>query len=123
MEAGTDQFPVVDLSRMLEFPKCAIRLASNEEAQILIHNAKIQFPDRVKNWQLDRTYYMNYLKDTCYTLFYDGESEPTTMSFANIQFFNEAGYEVIDFCELNIPMVEIEESDCSIEELIGVVAL
>lgn len=112
-------FPTVDLSRMLENPPCVIHVASLKEAKTVIFNAKNQFPERVKNWDIERTHWGTYEENTGYTMFFEGDDEPTLMSFASIPWFEESGYEVIEFSELLGPTIDIEESDQPVAVLFG----
>jgi hypothetical protein len=113
-------FPTVDLSRMVENPPCVIHVSSLEEAKTVIYNAKNQFPERVKNWDIEtKNHWGVYEKDTGYTMFYEGEDKPTTMSYSDIQWFEENGYEVIEFAELLGSIVDIEESDQPVAALFG----
>lgn len=113
-------YPYVDLSIMLEQYKCAIRLSSNEEAMVLLHNAKQQFPDRTKSWSYDNTYWHNRdSKGICYTMFREGDTKPTTMSYTGAIWFEENGYEIVDFADLMRPQTEIEESEMSLDILLS----
>lgn len=113
-------FPAVDLSRMLEKPKCAIHVASLEEAKIVIANAKNQFPDRVKRWDIEAKNFWNaHRENTGYTLFYEGYDEPSTMSYTYISWFKDNGYEIVEFGELLGATVDIEESDQPVDILFG----
>lgn len=109
-------YPQIDLSRMLEEPRCAIHVETQEQANAIIYNAQIQFPERISNnWETDSNYWNRCEEETAYTLFFEGEDEPTTMSYADVPWFKEAGYVVIEFDELIAETVEIAESDQSFD--------
>lgn len=110
----------IDLSRMLESPKCAIHVASLEDAQALIYNAKKQFPERAVSWSAEVVSGWNTdeIEETCFTMFYDGEDEPTSMSYCDINWFRDAGYEIVEFSELLQVSADIDESDQSIDILL-----
>lgn len=113
-------YPYVDLSIMLSQYKCAIRLSSHEEALALIYNAKQQFPDRTNSWSYDNTYWHNRdSKGICYTMFRQGDTEPTTMSYTGAIWFEENGYLIIDFAELLSPQADIEESSENLDVLLS----
>ena len=109
----------IDLSRMLDEPRCAIHVASKEQADTIVHNARIQFPNRVKNWSYDNNIWGVYEENTAFTLFYEGEDSPSNMSYADVPWFLEHGYVVVEFDELVKESADITESDQSIGILIG----
>lgn len=110
----------LDLSRMLEDPRCAIHVSTLEEAKIIILNAKNQFPERVKNWNaISNNHWTVYKEETGFTLFYEDEDEPTTMSYADIPWFKENGYQIVEFGDLLGAVVDIEESEQSIDFLLS----
>lgn len=113
--------PYVDLSRMLQQPKCAIMAASEEEAEWLLSNAIQQFPEHTGNWRHCGTLWSKGNRGgrgTCYTLFDYNSSSPTRMTYSPTEWFEENGYEVIAFAELMHQFQEdIEESDSSLDAL------
>ena len=114
----SENFQFVDLSRMLEHPKCAIQVSTEDEAKWFLQNAKEQFPERTSAWDRHNNYDV-HRERTCYTLFYSGATEPTNLSYAHDQWFIENGYEVIKLSELAGCMTEIEESDTPLSALLG----
>ena len=114
------KFMEIDLSRMLENPKCAIHIPTQKDAHIVLYNARQQFPDLVKSFDA-HGYWIVYEESTAYTLFYREDKKPTTLSYSNVAWFLDNGYEVIELSDLVGISVDIDESDHSIEELIGVI--
>ena len=114
----SESFHCVDLSRMLEHPKCAIQVSTEDEAKWFLQNAKEQFPERTANWVSHNNYGV-HKERTCYTLFYSGDTKPTNLSYAHDQWFIENGYVVIQLSELAGCMTEIEESDTPLSVLLG----
>lgn len=113
-------YPYIDLSRLLEYPPCAIHVATQEQADAVIHNAREQFPERISDsWDERGNYWSDYEDETGYTLYFEGEDEPTTMSYANIPFFEENGYVVLEYEELLADAVNLIESDQPISLLVG----
>ena len=121
--AMKSKFIDIDLSRMLEHPKCAIHLPTQEDALLILANAKRQFPDRVKRWAEDDGYWPCYKEETAYTFFFNEDKHPSTMSYANVTWFADHGYEVIELSELLYNCADINESDFSVEDLIGAIGL
>lgn len=119
MSEQNDSYLELNLSRMLESPPCAVRCRSELEADALLHNFKQQYPNRVKNWSDGYPSWGSYADKTCYTLFYAGAHKPTSLSFCDIDWFTENGYEVIEFAGLIGEQEEIEESEMPIELLFG----
>ena len=114
------EFIELDLSRMLADPRCAIHVSTLEEAQLVILNAKNQFPERVKNWNaVTNNHWKVYDEETGYTMFYEDDDKPTTMSYADIPWFKENGYQIVEFSELIEAVAEIDESEQPISLLFG----
>lgn len=111
-------YPFVDVSRMLEYPKCAIHCKTEDEADALIFNMRSQHPSHASNFKGNNGWSANG-PNTAYTLFYSGDKVPTNLSRTNIRWFRENGYEVIPFSELSVEQAEMEESDMPLISLLG----
>ena len=116
----SEDFQYVDLSRMFEYPKCAIQVGTEEEADYFLQSAKSQFPERTGGWRSSSNFGTHGDK-TCYTLFYEGATEPTNLSYSYKEWFLANGYEIVQFSELVGGMSEIEESDSPLSVLLGCV--
>lgn len=110
-------YPELDLSRMFELPKCAVRCRTREDAKALVANFDTQYPGMADYFDPENPDW-DYGDETAYTLFYSDEDEPTSLSRTDFGWFEEEGYEVIEFSEL-LNTTEIEESDMPIESLFG----
>ena len=116
----TPEFIELDLTRMIENPRCAIRVSTLAEAQLVILNAKHQFPERVKNWNAETNNHWNVYEElTGFTLFYEDEDEPSTMSYADVPWFEANGYQIVEFNELVGAVSEISESEQPMSLLFG----
>ena len=113
-------YPYIDLSRLLGYPPCAIHVATQEQADAVIHNAREQFPERISDsWDTTNNYFRDYGEETGYTLYFEGDDEPTTLSYANIPFFEENDYVIIECEELLADSVDLTEGDQSLDVLLG----
>lgn len=113
-------YPYIDLSRMVDYPPCAVHVATQEQANAVIHNAREQFPERVSDsWDERGNYWRVYGEATGYTMYFEGEYEPTTISFSNTPFFEQNGYVVLEYKELLADAVNLIESDQPISLLVG----
>lgn len=112
----------IDLSRMLENPKCAIRVASKDDALLILFNARRQFKDFVIGRWPEDGYWSNYQENTAYTLFYRDSDKPQRLSYGRLPWFREHGYEILEINDLIASSIDIEESDLSVDELFGVMA-
>ena len=110
-------YPHLDISRMLELPRCAVRCSSEDEARALIYNIRKQFPDMATHWTIDENHWNEYKMDTCYTLFYSGMTRPQGLCFYYIEWYLKNNYEIVEFADL-CNQVEIEESEMSIDVLL-----
>ena len=117
----TPKFVEIDLSRMLERPKCAIHIATKEDAHLVLFNARRQFGDRVINWPEDG-YWFDYQENTAYTLFYRDSAKPERLSYGRLPWFRKNGYEILEIYDLLASSIDIEESDLPVDELFGVMA-
>jgi hypothetical protein len=109
----------IDLSRMLEYPKCAIRVSTKEEDELFLRLVKEQFPERTASWRGVLSNWDWYDGETTYTLFYEGGTEPERLSYERYSWFIANGYEVIQFSELAYPVADIEESEISFDMLLS----
>lgn len=109
----------VDISRLLEFPACAVQVRTEEEAIAIIRAAKNLCPERVVAWDVESNNWESYREETAFTFFdYAGHYEPDNMTYADVPWFRESGYEIVAFDELyRVP--DIDESDISINFLVG----
>ena len=115
------EFLEIDLSRMLENPKCAVHIATKDDAPLVLFNARRQFGDRVINWPEDG-YWFDYKENTAYTLFYIDSTKPQRLSYGRLPWFRENGYEILEINDLITSSIDIEESDLPVDELFGVMA-
>ena len=113
-------YPYIDLSRLVDYPPCAIHVATQEQADAVVYNVREQFPERISDsWDASHNYWRDYGEETGYTLYFEGEDGPTTLSYANIPFFEENDYVVIEFEELLADAVDLPEGDQPISLLVG----
>lgn len=113
-------YPYLDLSRLLGYPPCAIHVATQEQADAVVHNAREQFPERIPDsWDTSHNYWRDYGEETGYTLYFEGNDDPTTLSYADIPFFEENNYVVIEFEELLADAVDLTEGDQPLSLLVG----
>lgn len=113
-------YPELDLSRMFELPRCAVRVRTPEDAETLIANFRNQYPGKAKYFRMDDTGWDEYEEDTAYTLYYPDEDDHGTLSRTEYDWFEEQGYEIIEFSAL-LDTAEIEESDMPLESLFGAI--
>ena len=114
------EFLEIDLSRMLENPKCAVHIATKEDAPLVLFNARRQFKDFVIGSWPEDGYWSNYQENTAYTLFYRNSDEPQRLSYGSLPWFRENGYEILEINDLLASPIDIEESDLPVDELFGV---
>ena len=110
----------VDLSRMMQGPKCAVACRSLDDVDLFLENFKEQFPECVKGWSIQRAriYWNNYESHTGFTTFGPFDVFEGHLSYCSTEWFLEHGYEVIELSDM-IDSPEIEESDCMIDMLFG----
>lgn len=109
----------IDISRMFECPACAVHVSTEEEAIAIICAAQEICPERVIAWSAESNNWDIYREQTAFT-FFDGsyDEEPDNMTYADVPWFRENGYEIVEFSDLRrIP--DIDESDMSINFLVG----
>lgn len=111
------KYSFVDLSRMLQLPRCAIHCETPEEAESLLYNAKGQFPEWVEGWGLDETNWGAYCEYTCYTLFYENSELLHNMTFCFTEYFEKNNYEIVDFSELS--GLDLDDGGLPLEFLLG----
>lgn len=114
----SEDFMYADLSRMLELPKCAVLIRTDEEARAFFHNSIQQIAEYTR-WSLEDVlnFWNIYKEKTGFTLFirYD---EPESISYCNEAWFRNEGYETVEFSDL-CNTVDIDESDQPIDTLFG----
>lgn len=112
-----EAYQEVDISRMLENPKCAVRVTSEYDAKEFIWNAKRAFPDFSKRWGNGETHWDEGVKAIGYTLFDYSATRPSRLTYTDsIEWFIDNGYVIVDYADLR---VDIEESEMPIEALFG----
>lgn len=113
------KMPEIDVSRMFEHPKCAIRCRTFEDANALCNSVLNRDPKMAGHFG-DMYTAWDYGGRTCYTLFYSTSLSPQGLSRTNVEWFLENGYEVIEFSDLaSFSDPDIEESDQSIDVLLN----
>ena len=75
-----DQDILIDLSRMLELPKCAVLCETPEEAELLLSVVKNQYPNLSRSWSIEDPRWESHGKDTCYTMFFPDDSSPSRLT-------------------------------------------
>ena len=119
MQLDVNQYPYIDLSKMFDIPGCAVRLPTEYDAETVIANFIRQYPNE-SGYHLSATYWDNHQEDTAYSLwdnFDDDVMKLSTLGYADVPWFKEKGYKVIEFEDL-APMPELEASDMPLEFLI-----
>ena len=109
-------YPRVDLSRLFSAPKSAVFFQSADEIELFYHNCITQFAQYVRHWSLADMVVKWENNEGCGFTFMTGE-EPESMSWCDRRWFEESGYEIIEFADLVNP-VEIEESEMSLDVLL-----
>lgn len=113
------KMPEIDVSRMFQYPKCAIRCRTFEDARALCNSMYTNYSKMAGHFGDTYTAW-DYGDRTCYTLFYSTSSSPQGLSRYNVEWFLENGYEVIEFSDLaSFSDPDIEESDQSIDVLLN----
>ena len=109
----------IDISRLLECPACAVHLRTEEEAIAIIRAAKNLYPERVRAWDVESNNWSDYRDQTAFTFFDEPyHEEPNNMTYADVPWFRENGYEIVEFSDLRL-IPDIDESDMSISFLVG----
>lgn len=107
----------INLSRMFELPKCAVHCSTLEDARLLVRAMKEKHPEMARGFNDADCGWEN--KNTCYTLFYERSRRAERLSRTNIEWFHRKGYEVIELDELIVNIVDIDESEASLDVLFG----
>ena len=109
----------IDISRMFECPACAVHVSTEEEAIAIICAAQEICPERVRAWSAESNNWDRYREQTAFTFFDESyDEEPDNLAYADVPWFRENGYEIVEFSDLRrIP--DIDESDMSINFLVG----
>lgn len=110
-------YPRVDLSRLLLAPKSAVFFQDAEEIELFYHNCVAQFAKYVRHWPLkDMVRKWENTEGCGFTFITD--TEPDNMSWCDRGWFEESGYDIIEFADL-VHSVEIEESEMPLEVLLS----
>ena len=111
--------PEIDLSRMLELPKCAVICRSVEELELFHEFASKQLAEHMYwDFKFIHRIWDDYEENTGFTLFDGDGSGPHSMTYCYEAWFRDHGYEIIEFSDLcNIP--DIQESEASLDTLFG----
>ena len=113
----SNHYGFVDLSRLIEAPRCAVFFQTVEEVECFYYNCESQLGDYCLFWALeDMT--DRWENDNSAGFTFMTGSEPEDMTWSGKDWFIEEGYEIIEFSDLANP-VEIAESDQPISLLIG----
>lgn len=108
----------VDLSRMVERPKCAVMCRTAGDAETFFYNFTEQFEKEYLYWSLNDilNVWNQYQDKTGFTLIV-GDGCPESISYCDEEWFLDSGYELIEFEDLANP-TEIEESEMSMSVLL-----
>lgn len=107
----------VDLSRLFETPKSAIFFQNTEEAALFYHNCTSQYGYYIRHWSLNDVVRRWMNNEGCGFTFMTG-NEPDDMSWCDRDWFEESGYDIIEFADL-FNSVEIEESEMPLAVLLS----
>lgn len=114
-----DSIPYVDLSMMLQSPKCAVICRDIEELSIFFLNAQNQLPEHLY-WNYDeiKDLWGCYGDNTGFTTYsYEGVV-PGPITYCNEGWFVSEGYAIIELSDL-LNTTDIEESDQPVSALFG----
>ena len=114
----SEDFMYADLSRMLELPKCAVLMRTEDEARAFFHNSIQQIAEYV-HWDLEDVLnlWSIYKEKTGFTLFLSYD-EPESISYCDEDWFRNEGYEIVEFSDL-CNVADIEESEKSLDFLLS----
>lgn len=123
MEKSIYDYPAVDFTPLLEPEKLfAVRCETEDEARHLIAAMMIQFPDKMKTWRSDETFWMNdndglgggraYYPDV-------NNAENEEFLHGDVDWAKENGFTVVQFSDLIVPDEPLEESDMALADLVG----
>lgn len=110
-------YPRVDLSRLFIAPKAAVFFQDICEIELFYHNCVEQCKSYIRHWYLADMVAKWENNEGCGFTFMTGD-EPESMSWCDKRWFEESGYEIIEFADLVNP-IEIEESEISIDVLLS----
>lgn len=114
---------MLNISIMVERP-CAVHCDSEEQGKMIVDAIRESYPEMAKLWNPHGdTHWNNFESKTCYTLYdesYEGGLELDRLYYCNREFYEERGYELLEFEDLLSEDVEIVDSDMSIEDLLGI---
>ena len=114
---------MLDISIMVDRP-CAIHCSSEDQGRMIIEAVKDNYPEMAKLWNReDDTHWETYEGNTCYTLYdqgYESGLELDRLYFCNKEYYEDHGYEILEFEDLISDDIEMVESDISIEDFLGI---
>jgi len=114
---------VLNISIMVDRP-CAVHCDSEEQGKAIVDAIREFYPEMAKLWNSDNNDHWSYYGDrTCYTLYdecYEGGLELDRLYYCNRTFYEDHGYEILEFEDLLTTDVEIVESDMLLEEFLGI---
>lgn len=116
MENG--HIKLCDLSFLRESP-IAVQCRTEEQAMAFITSVAEQLPDQVNGFSEQRTYWDDYYEDTCYILYNNDLGCHCKLEYSDNDWFRTQGYTIVSFEELMF-IPDIEESDQSVESLLGI---
>lgn len=116
---SVNEYEQVDLSRMKEYPRCAVICRTEEEVRSFYHNCTQQLSE-LMHWNIRDiiSLWEIYRGRTGFTLCYADRDKLRDMSYCYEQWFRANGYEIVEFSELS-NHTELEESEMPIESIFG----
>lgn len=114
---------MLNLSIMFDRP-CAVHCAGYEQAEALVEAIRATYPEKAGPWEnIDDYNWYSYESETCYTLHnddYNGGLVVDRLYYCYKSYYEENGYEIVEFDELLLDDVELQESDMPLEEFLGI---
>lgn len=121
MQLDIAQYPYVDLSKMFDIPGCAVRVPTEHDAETILANLIRQYPNEAQ-YRMSSTWWGNYRSETAYsvwdTLEEDYSPKLSRLGFADVSWFKEHGYIVIEFDDL-VEEPELEDGGIPLEFLMS----
>lgn len=112
-----NNYMFVDLSRLIEAPRCAVFFQTVEEVECFYHNCEKQLSDYCLFWVLEDLVDRWENDNSAGFTFMTGTT-PEDMTWSSRPWFEEEGFEIIEFSNLANP-IEIEESEMPLDVLIA----
>ena len=113
----SNHYGFVDLSRLIKAPKCAVFFQTVEEIECFFYNCEQQLEEYCLFWMLEDLVDRWENDNRAGFSFMTGDT-PEDMTWSTKDWFEEEGFEIIEFSDLANP-VEIEESEMSLDTLLG----